>query len=87
MAAFNYNLYPRDPSLSGRVKHIIKYLHKRTSSIDITHFQNLLQFKHIAPHLARLFAAGGIWVLNPEPFLSDLSSVKLSMYVFISIIF
>jgi hypothetical protein len=77
MAALNYRLYPTDPSLSGRVKHIVKNLHKGTSSIDITHFRNLLRFKRVAPHLARLLAAGGIWVLNPEPFFERLVKCKI----------
>ena len=66
MASYNYNIHGMSPDLSGRIKLVVKDLHNNKSSVDIKQFRNILRYKEVVPHLARLLNAGGIWTLDCE---------------------
>ena len=87
MASFNYNIHGMAPDLSGRIQFVVKDLHNNKSSVDIKHLRNLLRYKEVVPHLARLLTAGGIWTLNCEKAFESLLQSRIQHVCHFSIFY
>jgi hypothetical protein len=66
IAAYNYSIHDGTGDLNQRIQYVVRELHKKPSPLNISNFRNLLRFKEVAPHLARLLYARGIWTMNCE---------------------
>ena len=49
-----------------KIQNAIKNLYSTKQPLNITGFCNIIRFREVTPHLARLLSMGGIWELNYE---------------------
>lgn len=66
LAAYIYNHYPGHLDRTYKIRNAIKNLYSTKLSLSISAFCNLLRFREVTPHLARLLGMGGIWELDCE---------------------
>ena len=66
LAAYIYTHHSDHLDRTYKIRNAIKNQDSTKQSLSITGFCNVIQFREVAPHLARLLSMGGIWELICE---------------------
>lgn len=62
-------------------------MHTEGSALGISNLRNLLRLPKVAPHLARLLSAGGIWTVNSDAAFGNIVKCRVEEVCFFFICF